>query len=377
MMVVTGGTGFVGSAVTLELLRRTDDEIMLLVRPRASRSEAVRRVSQALAAAARRSGDLELVGEIGARVHTVVLDMLDGGWHRAVTSRPISHVWHFAASLAPRATRAHDPVYVNTRLTRNAVQFAQAAQVGSLVHCSTAFVAADSKSAATPILERRVDARAAFRNEYERSKLMAEEEALAFPRATVVRPSVVIGHSVSGMAGDHPTGIYPVMRALAGVSGAVGRDTRLHIRASPDARLSLIPVDVAARNIASVGLREPAERIFHITNNCDVSLAEAFRVACEVAGLAEPVISQVGGWERSLGQQLHRSLSFQLGYLDFRGRFDTTNTQAACGAGSCSSPMSPPVLARYLRAYLEQVQPGTSTSTASGYPLDSLFGSHQ
>jgi thioester reductase-like protein len=97
--LITGGTGFVGSAVILELLRQTDADVVAVVRPAGGSPR--ERLLEALGhAAAVYEADDELLEAIEVRCHAIGGDL--GEPHCGVDPAalpPIRSVWHCAASL--------------------------------------------------------------------------------------------------------------------------------------------------------------------------------------------------------------------------------------------------------------------------------------
>src|SRR6476661_595115 len=94
---VTGATGFLGAMLDLELLRRTDDDIVALVRP--GDVGAVERFRQSIHHAARLYEATDVLAELG-RCRVVAGDVVerDCGIREPIGVR-ISQVWHAAASL--------------------------------------------------------------------------------------------------------------------------------------------------------------------------------------------------------------------------------------------------------------------------------------
>ena len=96
--LVTGATGFVGGALVLELLERTGDEVVAVVRP--GRGDVRARLFEGLLHAARAYGSPLDTAEIADRCRAVEGDVLeDGCGLDAARVGPVDQLWHSAASL--------------------------------------------------------------------------------------------------------------------------------------------------------------------------------------------------------------------------------------------------------------------------------------
>jgi thioester reductase-like protein len=244
-VLLTGATGLVGGAVLAELLGRADVEVICLVRA-GDRTTARARVTASLA----HWLDGDELDRTARRLHVVPADLTRAGLgldrrDRAELAGHMSHVVHCAASV-----RFDDPLAlarsVNVEGASRVLQLAaEAASCGVLeraVMVSTAFV---SGSTARRFSEHELDRGQAFRTTYERSKFEAEllaRQAMAHLPVTVVRPSIVIGHSRSGR-----TPAFNVLYAPLRLLLKHGTDVTLPVRA--DLALDAVPVDWVARLI--------------------------------------------------------------------------------------------------------------------------------
>lgn len=145
---------------------------------------------------------------------------------------------------------------VNIQGTRHAADLAKELGV-PLFHISTAYVCGDHKGV---MKAHELDVKQTHHNDYERSKYQAEQHirrqwGLTW---TVFRPSLLVGDSkVVGVPPLH--GFYVAVRAIALTKrwlerslALPGLTPRLRLRADPEATLNLIPVDLAAREVADV-----------------------------------------------------------------------------------------------------------------------------
>lgn len=250
-MLVTGGTGFVGSAVVRALIARGE-------RPRCL----VRRGSD------RRN--LE-----GLDVDLVEGDLCQEESLQAALAG-CSGLFHVAADYRIWARRPQDMVRTNVEGTRCLMQAALRQGVGRVVYTSSVAVlgkAADGAPAdeATPVsLDDMIGA-------YKRSKFLAEEEVRRLQReeglpAVIVNPSTPIG----------PRDVKPTPTGRMVVAAASGR-----MPAFVDTGLNVVHVDDAAEgHLLAFEKGRPGER--YVLGGEDLSLAAILRQIAELRGRRAP-----------------------------------------------------------------------------------------
>ncbi len=98
--LLTGATGFVGAAIALELLERTDAQLLCIVRDHAGMADAQTRLIRSLRSAARAYGMTAVFSEIPRRCVVVSgnieLPLCSADVHRIGR---VDRVFHVAASL--------------------------------------------------------------------------------------------------------------------------------------------------------------------------------------------------------------------------------------------------------------------------------------
>ena len=243
-VLLTGVTGFLGRELLYQLLTETRADLICLVRAH----------DEAAAQARLRTVAEELFGAEGwnqarRRVHAVRGDVirsrlgLDRRTHSQLVRR-ITHVLHGAASVRFDMSIT-DARRINARGAIAIVDFAHAAhehgRLRRLGYISTAFVGGSHPDR---FGEDDLDVGQKFRNSYEQSKFEAELVMHAHMRnlpITVLRPSIIVGHSQSGATSAFNV-IYWPLRVFA--------DGMLrYAPAPPTLPVDVVPVDFVARGV--------------------------------------------------------------------------------------------------------------------------------
>lgn len=358
--VITGATGFVGASLALELLRRPDTRLLALVRPGAATP--TQRLMNALAEASA-AYDLppDLLREAPRRCAAVAADLTADacGLTGSLDARP-THVWHCAASLNYEDRHVDEIRSTNVDGTRRVLALAE--QLGAPIfnHVSTAYVAGN----ATGTVHESVRDDVQTHNHYERSKIDGERLVLAakIPLRRIFRPGIVIGHSRT-LAATTFSGAYGFIRQLVQFRGAVARAqkgllerTRLRIRADAALGLNLIPIDAVASPLATLGLRDTAEGVFHLTHPAPPRLDLFLSIIFREVGLPPPLLVDNRDEFEWLDERFDRRLEFYGSYLVGDKSFDRSRTDAALGAEREDvRPLDEAALTAVVRWYLDRL----------------------
>ena len=351
--LLTGATGLVGGAIALELLDRTSDDVRGLVRG----DDAQERWQAALIGMARGYGRPDLVGEITTRTRAIRGDITEPGCGVASLPR-IDEVWHCAASLRYEDEHRTEIALCNVEGTRNVLELARRAGATAFNHVSTAYVAGSNEGL---ILEAPAADLSAVNNGYERSKILAErlvQDAAGGLRVRIMRPSIVIGHSVT-YHGVNWSGMYGLARSLLKFRACSERKlgtflshARIRLLADPDIEGNTIPVDFVARNAVTIGLSDSPHMFFHLTNASATTVREGVDVMMELVGLRSPLWVRDRDGFTSLDAALDAGMNFYRSYMNHSKRFDRSHTDAVCGPEASAAPLSSAELARYLAHFL-------------------------
>jgi nucleoside-diphosphate-sugar epimerase len=291
---LTGGAGFLGSHIGAELLRR-GQETVFLIRGQ-GKTGGGRRLEKIL--------DWHGVDQaLRAQAHLVeggLADLSPGsGLPRG---RKIDRVIHCASDTAFSERHRSRVWAANVEHLRVLLDFVVQERIPSFLHVSTAYVAGKrtGRCPEEPIQNHR------FFNVYEESKAAAEAMLLDRCREndislTILRPSIIYGHSQTGKTFRFNALYYPVKTALflrkvfledirergghkaaeAGVS--LDADGTIHfplrIDVGTDGGLNLIPVDYFVAAFFAIAREASAGGIFHIVNPHQSRIADIISYA--------------------------------------------------------------------------------------------------
>ncbi|MFK8906550.1 SDR family oxidoreductase [Streptomyces sp. YS-3] len=329
--VVTGATGLVGGALVIELLRRTDARIVCPTR--AHDSEPQRRLSEALRAAARGYGHGDsLDGQIEARCLATPFDLgaprcgVDPG----LVPGGAEQFWHCAADLSYEDKYWESLQRTNIAGTGNALDLARALGCETYNQVSTAYVAGRR----TGILMEEPADECDANNRYEQSKTCGEAlVAAADLRVRILRPSIVIGHSVTKHVAGGLSGAYSVQDRLARLQRRLARagttvDLRVRLRADPTVPINFVPVDLVVADAVSLGLTD-ATGIFHLTHPTPLPLGSNLDLICELVGLEPPQYCLDGTAFTGIDRLIERQMDFYQSYWTGTKVFDQSRLHAA------------------------------------------------
>ncbi|HEY6273840.1 MAG TPA: SDR family oxidoreductase [Terriglobales bacterium] len=365
---VTGGTGFVGSNLILELLGEPRTEVYALTRPTGQPAET--RLQSALRHAARAAGHYDgLDGAIARRCHALEGDIHSEncGVSAGTFPRP-DQFWHVAASLRYEDRYAAEIFRTNVEGTRNALALARCSGVERhFNYVSTAYVSGCRMG----VIREEVGCRHAANNPYEGSKMEAEtlvhQSHDLHPR--IFRPSIVIGHSITREVSSGFSGLYGFIKRvlklrqlLDRIQDGLSSRAGLRVIADPAALLNLIPVDVVARQMVRISRSRSRAPVFHITNPTPPPAAEVSRVIFRELELQPPVfVSDVNGMNW-IEQKVEEGLGFYKAYFRGTRLFDRENSDWALGV-KISEPgyrMDSSTVTEYVRWYADVLRGTTN-----------------
>ncbi len=364
---VTGATGFVGAALVVELLQRTSDDVVCLVRSNANEDATTRLHRLILHAAECYDAPEGVKRAVRDRCRAVAGDVeLPYCGVSATDDLACTQFWHSAASLRFEERFAEEILRTNVQGTANALDLATRLGVSHFNYMSTAYVCG---SRSGRILEAEAPDGVALNNQYEKSKVAAERlvsKDQSFGRR-IFRPSIVIGHSRTRAATNF-TGMYGFLRKLLAFKGMMERTQAgllnrksVRLRLDSFASLDLVPIDcVVSHAVTIMQATNPAKhevQYYHLTNPTAPTMGESVATVVEAAGLS-PLTFVPGNTEFDwLDEQFNSRIDFYSSYFIGAKTFDRSETERIVGPESAERYALPPAtLAKHCLWYVDQLK---------------------
>ena len=310
MILLTGGTGFLGMEVLVRLLEQTDHEVLCLVRA-PDQAGADERLAGVLATLYRDPS------RFAGRVHALPGDLTE---KIPAPGRDLDLVCHCAASIS-FGLPLEEARAINVEGTRKILDLARDAGARRYVHVSTAYVAGTWPDV---FREDMLDEGQGFRNTYEQTKWEAEhlvaDRGADFESTAVARPSIVMGESDSGWT--------PAFNVLYWPLRAFARGLFDQVPARPDGRVDVVPVDYVADGIAKL-IESDATGTFNLVSAAEASTVdELSELACTHFDRPRPPYVDTGAFG-DVTADVHGAV--YLPYFDMDVVFDDTRTRELLG----------------------------------------------
>ena len=362
-ILVTGSTGFLGSAITQRLLV-SGCKLKLLIRKRDNDSSQISYVLESLLKELilgnQSDEDLQyqcrVVGE-GSNKDKLLQELFISNveiYEGDITSRgfgletqeytrlcnEVDEVFHCAAVTHFEMQGADEHMVVDVKGTENVLQFANSGKQKRFHYISTAYVAGKQNGI---IGENKMVNEPLFNNEYERSKFVAEQLVIEYAKSndipyTIYRPGIIVGDSKTGATCKFDN-LYLFVKVLFNMKNSFTKhnseglkNVTIRVPGDPDALINLVPIDyVADAIVAILRMRESNGKIFHITNPNPPRLRELRDLVLpflEIKGMHVTIDRELEKQSLSAVEKLFlRQTRSYYSYLFSTLRFDDSNTQ--------------------------------------------------
>ena len=372
---LTGATGFVGRNLIPRILDDDpENKLTLLVRA-TTPTEGQQRVEESLQLFCKKDDISRLQKRIEIALGDITLPLLGftPDLYNRLTQK-ITHVIHSAANVnfqLPLSQSRLNNVYG----TENVLDFAREAfdtgNLKRLAYVSTAYVCGDREGT---IYEDELNGKQHFSNSYEQSKYEAEQKLKYYSSQlpiTIFRPSIIVGHSKTGITSAFNVLYHPLKLLYKGVLKI--------IPGSPHTQLDVVPIDYVCDAICHIFLNseQGIGKTFHLTEGSAVAstAGEIVEGAVHFFNRVLPTLKVT--FPRFISPvffHLLRPLSFSstkvflnkmeqyIPYLSGQKNFDTSNTRTALAG----TTIHPPRLREYfdiLLQYCVEVDWGKKLST--------------
>lgn len=360
--LVTGATGFVGGALVAELLQRTDDEIVVLVRPSGGSAEGrFRAAFTEVIAAYGLDPAVQDEADRRCRVEAGDITRPRCGVNADDLIGQVQQLWHCAASLNFENRFLTEIRAANVDGTRQVLALARHLQVETFNYVSTAAVSGRR----TGVIPEQVAAEIETRNHYERSKFDAEHLVTATEglRARLFRPPAVLGHSRTYAATGF-FGFHGFLRNLVQFRGMMDRvqkgmleRTPLALVVEPEVPINLYPVDSVVREAVDIALRSDAEGVYHLTHPTPPKVGLVIRAMFSTLHLHEPRFVASRDELEWIDSKFDERIEFYSGWLVGVRSYERSRTDAALGAARrAEPPLDAATLAAHARWYADALE---------------------
>ncbi|MGS0741766.1 SDR family oxidoreductase [Glaciimonas sp. GG7] len=368
-VLMTGATGFVGSALAANFLTRSMRVIALVrddpegVRTRRAINEAGQGFGlSGLSIASSMTTHLQIV-----HVDEVLLaDNPGSRGHPALTE--VTEVWHCAAEMSytPRSLTTSFKTNVGITCALYLAVNAYALKCRRFYHVSSAYVSGAVNGQITETLRWNADCL----NPYQVTKWSAEVALKALSDTgrvpvTLFRPSIIVGHEQTGWVKRNGFGVYMFADVMEAVTRANLQVVTLE--AMREGRPDMIPINRLVDDAVALTVRlsdhlpSSEFEIFH----CSGGLSLNYHTIVTLFGEAFGVSVSYGPSKTILEQQINLGIALRRELMEHELHFDRSKLDAAVGHTTSLEAIDTPTMCRLIAWYQIGIQSGRSSLRGS------------
>ncbi|MBB3226243.1 nucleoside-diphosphate-sugar epimerase [Luteibacter sp. Sphag1AF] len=345
-ILVTGATGFVGSALAASMLH-AGDHVVAVSRNDPDGQRTRDAIAEAIAG-------FELPANDEAMARLTVINAADQRLPDAVddsTLRKVNLVWHCAADM--RYSFRHIQASFDTNVADTAILYdrvnTEAPACKRFYHMSTAYTV----GANVPVVPEKLAASNPCFNAYQMTKWGAEHmlrSMHAAPRVpvTLFRPTAVVGHARTGWCVRNDYAFYMFASAIveAGKAGHHSLQLDLSLEGHPD----LVPVDQVIADAVALSQRDDQGYAFEVFHSSTGKLLSTLRML-QLVGRHAGVRVTFGAPVSDIDQAINASIAVNKFFADGSWSFERTKLDEAIHAPARVPQMDEKMLTRLIRWY--------------------------
>lgn len=354
---ITGGTGFLGSSIILDLLDHTTDKIYCLVRSKKNQSAQNRLFDRLQELIEAYEYDAKLFQR--AKEQCVVIE---GALEANIMSisehvnDTIDQFIHSAASLNYEERFRNEIFRTNLDGTKWALDLSMELKSKCFNYISTAYVVGNRSG---NMLEELVSIDKC-NNVYESSKLAAEKMVVASDvNYRIFRPGIIIGHSRTFYTFNY-TGLYGFIRKLVQFKGVMNRiqkgyldQNAIKMLAESEAIINFVPVDMVSNHIIKALLNNSSYKFHHLTNPIAPTMDVLGKYIFESLGLKKAIFERTDDNFNWIDKKFNEKIEFYRPQFFGIKYFDRTCINSTIGESTFEEyAVSTENLKKYIEWYI-------------------------
>lgn len=327
--VVTGGTGFIGSSLIVEILDSSTSNQVVATSRNKKGKKFKERLFSAVEQALEGYEMLDKKNDFFRRIKVFQIDSKEN-LHNEEFQKEIENAdifWNSAADLRYDWRKIEDIRKTNVEGTMNFYSLANQSKIKRFIQISTAYVAGNTSG---EIFENAsIDPENAI-NAYEKTKAEAELKLISNKRNTeivILRPAIVIGHSKTGWTPNR-NGVYGVVDAIKKISGIPGMNlSDCDIICEPEAPSNLINVDKVTKSFYQLGVKGRSDEIYHVVSYQNTNIGKALDIICSVH--SDKKLNQIKEKKTNMNipsKLIEKNMRFQKNYIANAKTFNMKNS---------------------------------------------------